>query len=305
MDLVVARAIQRQQLGAQVGGERDVAMGEHLERRRAAGREVDQDAVDAVERGARHQADEQRCSFGTLRASALRHSPSGAARRAHRRRRLTRRGLARAASVWATPSWARTLCDSWAKLRPGGRRQDDRASEVCATSSGSCCTPSILTSKCRCGPVAQPVWPTAPIVCALLDALALGDVDAAQVGIDRRQVARCLLDLDDVAVAVLPAGELDDAVADGPHRRAGRRAVVDAVVLLPGVEDRMHAHREARGHARELERAGEERALLALAVEAEVAALAVAVLEPHRRVGLVLVDELGGEDPAGRRRCPR
>ena len=42
-----------------------------------------------------------------------------------------------------------------------------------------------------------------------------------------------------------------------------------------------------------------KRALLALAVEAEVAALAVAVLEPHRRVGLALVDELGGEHAAG------
>ena len=48
-----------------------------------------------------------------------------------------------------------------------------------------------------------------------------------------------------------------------------------------------------------------KRALLALAVEAEVAALAVAVLEPHRRIGLVLVDELGGENPTGAGRCPR
>ena len=38
----------------------------------------------------------------------------------------------------------------------------------------------------------------------------------------------------------------------------------------------MHAHREARGHARKFERAGEIGALFALAVEAEVGALAVA-----------------------------
>ena len=168
-------------------------------------------------------------------------------------RRLTRRGPARAASVWATPSWARTLCDSWAScvLAAGVRTMP---SEDCATSSGSCCTPSILTSKCRCGPVAQPVWPTAPIVCPCSTSGALDDVDPAQVGVDRRQVV-VVLDVDDVAVAVLPAGELDHAVADRAHRRAARRAVVDAVVLLPGVEDRVHAHREARGHARELERA--------------------------------------------------
>ena len=156
-------------------------------------------------------------------------------------------------------------------------------------------------SKCRCGPVAQPVWPTAPMMlrpdrragpCATSMRLRCAYTVDALVAVR---------DLDDVAVAVLPAGELDDAVADAAHRRAGRRAVVDAVVLLPAVADRMHAHREARGHARELQRAGEERALLALAVEAEVAALAVAVLEPHRRVGLALVDELGGEDAAGRR----
>ena len=57
----------------------------------------------------------------------------------------------------------------------------------------------------------------------------------------------------------------------------------------------MEAHREARGDARELERRSEERATLALAVEVEVAAFAGLrrVLEPDRRIGLAVVDELG------------
>src|SRR6478672_13079626 len=106
---------------------------------------------------------------------------------------------------------------------------------------------------------------------ALLDALALAHVDAAQVGVGRGARA-VVLDLHHVAVAVLHAGELDHAVADGAYRRAGGRGVVDAEVAAPFLQDRMHAQREAGGDARERERAGEEGALLALAVEAEVAA---------------------------------
>ena len=108
---------------------------------------------------------------------------------------------------------------------------------------------------------------------ALLDALSALDVDAAQVRIQRLRSLPCAMH--DVAVAVLPAGEVDDAVADRAHGGAGRRGVVDAVVLPPAVEDRVHAHREAGGHARELDRRAQERAPLALAVEAVVAALAL------------------------------
>src|SRR5947209_17932152 len=53
----------------------------------------------------------------------------------------------------------------------------------------------------------------------LLDTLARDDVDAAEVRIHRRALAR-VLDVDDVAIAVLPTGEFDDAVADGAHRRS-------------------------------------------------------------------------------------
>src|SRR5690349_19005249 len=132
---------------------------------------------------------------------------------------------------------------------------------------------------------------------ALLDTLTLRDIDMAQVRIHRRAVV-AVADLDDVAVTVLPAGEFDDAVADRAHRGAAGGAVVDTFVLLPGVDDRVHAHREAGGHARELHRAREELAALALAVETVVGALAVRVLEPDRGVALAVVDELGGEDAA-------
>src|SRR6476646_2293763 len=50
----------------------------------------------------------------------------------------------------------------------------------------------------------------------LLDPLALEDVDAAQVRIDGRALV-AVLDVDDVAITVLPAGELDHAVADRSH----------------------------------------------------------------------------------------
>ena len=134
---------------------------------------------------------------------------------------------------------------------------------------------------------------------ALFDALALLHVDAAQVRIDRRTLV-AVLDLDDVAVAVLPAGEIDDAVADAAHRRAARRAIVDAFMLLPGLQDRMHAHRETGGHARELHRAGEKGAALALTVEIEIAALVIGILEPDGRKGLAVARELGSQQAARR-----
>ena len=89
-----------------------------------------------------------------------RHSP-GAPGGLRRRRLLAETALRqRLGDAELGPDALRQLARA-ASWRPASGR---RASEDCATSSGSCCTPSILTSKCRCGPVAQPVWPTAPIV---------------------------------------------------------------------------------------------------------------------------------------------
>src|SRR5204862_3514536 len=97
---------------------------------------------------------------------------------------------------------------------------------------------------------------------ALLDPLSAAHVDAAQVRIHGRAVV-AVLDADNIAVTVLPTGKIDDSVADTAHRRAGGRAIVDTVVLFPGLQDRMRAHRPARGDARELPRAAQERLALA------------------------------------------
>src|SRR5688572_16677142 len=78
---------------------------------------------------------------------------------------------------------------------------------------------------------------------ALLDAVPLLHVDARQVRVDRAAII-AVLDLHHVAVAVLPACEVDAAFADAAHRGAGGRGVVHAVVLAPGLQDRVEAHRE-------------------------------------------------------------
>src|SRR5690349_3767467 len=102
-------------------------------------------------------------------------------------------------------------------------------------------------------------------VSALLDPLSLRHIDFAQVRIDGRAIV-VVADFDDIAIAVLPAGELDDSITDRPDRRSTRGAVVDTLVLLPGVDDRVHTHCESRCHARELHRARQERTTLALSV---------------------------------------
>ncbi len=133
---------------------------------------------------------------------------------------------------------------------------------------------------------------------ALVDVLAAPDADLAQVRVDGH-AAVGVLHLDHVAVAVLLAGERHDAVADDVDGGADGCAVVDALVALPFLEDRVEAHREARGDARERERAGQEGAVLAAAVEVEVRALAAGIGEPHRRIRMAGVDELGGQHAAG------
>ena len=57
MQLVSAAVIQREQLGAQCRVERPVHMGQHAHATRRPGRQIDQHAIDAIQRRARHQAD--------------------------------------------------------------------------------------------------------------------------------------------------------------------------------------------------------------------------------------------------------
>src|SRR5690606_11933220 len=91
--------------------------------------------------------------------------------------------------------------------------------------------------------------------------------DAAHVGVGGA-VFRPVLEDDLVAVAAAVAGEIDDTVGDRADRGAGRGGVVDALVRLPLARDRVHAHREARGNARELQRRFQEGLFQRLAVQA-------------------------------------
>ncbi|MNS65552.1 hypothetical protein D3C72_987220 [compost metagenome] len=138
---------------------------------------------------------------------------------------------------------------------------------------------------------------------ALAHALAGLHVDAAQVGVGRLLVV-AVVDDDDVAVAALRAGEIDRAITDRAHRGARGRRVVDAVVLAPAVQNRMHAHREAAGHARELDRRSQVGLAQAVAVRAVVAALLARArgLEPDGLVDLAVVLELGREHAAAAQR---
>ena len=95
---------------------------------------------------------------------------------------------------------------------------------------------------------------------------------------------------DQVAVAALPAGELDDAVADRAYPRARGRRVVHALVRAPGSVQRVHAHAESGADARELERRAQQRLAHVLAVRG-----VIAVGVPERAVPAALVGELGGE----------
>jgi hypothetical protein len=78
---------------------------------------------------------------------------------------------------------------------------------------------------------------------AALDALTWLDADLAQVGVERDPVV-AVVHVDDVAVAALPAGEADGALAHDPDRRAVRGGVVDAAVLAHPLQQGVHADRE-------------------------------------------------------------
>jgi hypothetical protein len=191
-----------------------------------------------------------------------------------------------------------TACASTVKSGPVRPAPPARLRSACAMVSGSWCTPLTRNSKCRCGPVAQPVAPTAPI-CWPCRRLALLDEDAAQVRIDGGVVVAVLHE-HHLAKPALHAGELDHTVTDSAHRCAGGRRVVRPQMGAPGFQDRVEAHLEAAGHARELHRRRQEAAPQALAVERVVPPFAAGLLEPHRLVRLAVVDEFGA---TARARC--
>src|SRR5690606_89326 len=135
---------------------------------------------------------------------------------------------------------------------------------------------------------------------ALLDVVAFFQAlgETALVGVQRGVLAEILQD-DDVAVAALFADERDGAVgggADGCPRRGG---VVHAFVAGPALVDGMLAHAEPGADAGEFDGVAQEGALEAGAGKIVIAAGILALLEPARAVGLVLVDEFQGADAAG------
>ena len=149
------------------------------------------------------------------------------------------------------------------------------------------------------------MWPGCPTratdgtqALPLFGPLTLAHVDAAEVGV-QGAAAAAVLDFHDVAVTTAPTREIDHAFADGAHRCAQRRAIVDAVVLTPGLHQRVHAHGEARGDARELHRAGQKGPAAAATINVVVAAAAIGRREPDRLEAFPAIDEFGSRNPAG------
>src|SRR5439155_2689195 len=111
-------------------------------------------------------------------------------------------------------------------------------------------------------------------------------------------VSAVVLEHDEISISVPPPGERHDAVAGRLDPRAGRRSVIDTLVGAPLLKDRMAAHAEPGGDARELERRAQKRLAQIRALRGVVAAPSPRVLEPHRAVDFFLAGELGGEHPA-------
>ena len=86
----------------------------------------------------------------------------------------------------------------------------------------------------------------------------------------RRLVRRGVADAHVAPVSAVPADELDDAVARRHHRRAGRRAEIDAAMHARIAEHRMAAPAVARGDARAVDRRLHQHALAAPALRREV-----------------------------------
>ena len=132
---------------------------------------------------------------------------------------------------------------------------------------------------------------------ALREFLAFVHVDAAQVRV-HRALALAVIDVDDVAVAVLHAGKGDQAIAHGAHGCARGGGVVHARVLAHIARDGVRAAAKAAGHAREAQRRDGVGALEAFAIGRVVTAVARALFEPQGLVAFAPVDELGRQHAA-------
>src|SRR5258706_2552307 len=75
-----------------------------------------------------------------------------------------------------------------------------------------------------------------------------------------RHIAARMADIDDVAVAIAPAGKFHLALSNGNHRRSGRSRVVDRQVRSDSTKDRIESSgAERRRNARVTQGCTQER----------------------------------------------
>src|SRR5690606_304550 len=89
-------------------------------------------------------------------------------------------------------------------------------------------------------------------VLALLNGLALFDVNATQVGIHSHVAGVGVFDKNHIAKAILPTGKLNHAITHRTYLGASGCRVVGAQVAAPSAVDRVFAHGKVAADAREL-----------------------------------------------------
>src|SRR3989344_1575687 len=230
----------------------------------------------------------RRAAYAALRLRALAASPRGGTARSDSGGTSLHSALACSICA-AADSWMRMLA---ARRSNAGREaaETGAAASLWATMvCGSWCTPLTRNSKCRCGPVAQPVAPTAPRVwpcstdCPWRTSMRLRWAYTVTCWL------RCL------TKTTLPKPFCTPANSTTPSPTVRTAVPVGA----PGLQDGVQAHLEATGHARELHRRGEVRAAHAFAVQRVVGALGgTGFLEPDGLMGLAVIHELGAQNAA-------
>ena len=192
--------------------------------------EASNDAVDAVQRGARHQADEEVTRPGHVNFA------------------LNGQVASVAASIGAADAAVHALSHLQLRLNAGYGLFELRAGVVRQRHGlgGASDHAGVLVGALDAEFEVQ-MWACSPAGCAngtqplaLLNALALFHVDAAQVGVDGRAIA-VVPHMDHIAEAVLPAGKLNQAVANGADRSAGWCAVVHAKMGAPSLVNRVES----------------------------------------------------------------
>src|SRR3989449_321972 len=102
--------------------------------------------------------------------------------------------------------------------------------------------------------------------------------------------------LDQVAIAAIAAGDHDDAIGGGAHRRPIRRRVVGPLVRSPLFENRMEAPAEATRDMAEAQRRAQERAAQGAATIVVEPALTGGAIEGEGEAGRARHVDTGGEN---------